>query len=623
VRHPLRCSVRAGRWVIAVAAALALTACGGGSSSSPSSSSSSGSAPTSYTIGGSVSGLTASGLTLTDNGGDSLTVPADATSFTFSQMLQSGATYAVAVSAQPSNEQCTVSSASGTVAGNVSTVAVACTPLYTIGGAVSGLSAAGLVLELNGQYSLPVSANASSYVFSQGLASGTAYQVTIATQPNDESCVVSPSTGTVSANVTNVNVTCSLTTYSISGSISGLSASGLKLQFYSAGPQQSVPAGATSFTYGNVPYGTDVAMDVVEQPDWQWCTPGSGDYSGPMTGNVTGQTLSCAAAQAEVTTLAGSTTLGSANGTGSAAAFDDPAGVAVNAAGDIYVADSGNNEIRMVTPAGVVTTLAGSTTAGSANGTGSAASFDAPQGVAVNAAGDIYVADSGNDEIRMVTPAGVVTTLAGSPTLGSANGTGSAASFDDPTGVVVDSAGDIIVADTDNNEIRLVTPAGVVTTLAGSTTAGSADGTGSSASFYHPTGVALDASGNIYVADFGNNEIREITPAGVVTTLAGSTTAGDANGTGSAASFFGPLGVTVDASGTVYVTDGLNNEIRAVTPAGVVTTLAGSTTAGSANGTGSAASFDNPFGIAAVQASGVLYVGGFANEEIRQITPAQ
>jgi serine/threonine-protein kinase len=187
--------------------------------------------------------------------------------------------------------------------------------------------------------------------------------------------------------------------------------------------------------------------------------------------------------------------------------------------------------------------------------------------------------------------------------------------------VAVDAAGDIIVADTDNNEIRMVTPAGVVSTLAGSTTAGSANGTGSAASFYHPTGVAVDASGNIYVADYGNNEIREITPAGVVTTLAGSTTQGDANGTGSAASFFGPIGVAVDGSGMIYVTDSLNNEIRAVSAAGVVSTLAGSPVAGSANGTGSAASFDTPFGIAVVQASGVLYVGDFGNNQIRQITP--
>ncbi len=563
MRHPRRFSVRAGRWAMCVAAALSLTACGGGSSGG----SGSPGGTTTYTIGGSVSGLTSSGLTLTDNGSDTLTVPAQATTFTFSQALQSGATYAVAIATQPSNEQCQVSSASGTVSGNVTSVVVVCTQLDTIGGAVSGLSAAGLALELNGQYSLSVAAGASSYVFSQTLASGTAYQVTITAQPTGESCTVSSSVGTVSGNVTNVNVTCSPAVYSISGTISGLSASGLQLRFYSAGPVLSVAAGATSFTYGNVPYGTNVAMDVVTQPYWQWCTPGSADYSGPISGNITGQTLSCAAAQADVTTLAGTTTFGDVNGTGSAALFHNPAGVALNAAGDIYVADSANNEIREITPSGVVTTLAGSSTAGSANGTGSAASFYHPVGVAV------------------------------------------------------DPAGDIIVADTDNNEIRMITPAGVVSTLAGSTTAGSANGTGSAASFYHPVGVAVDASGNIYVADFGNNEIREITPTGVVTTLAGSTTAGDANGTGSAASFFGPLGVTVDGSGMLYVTDGLNNEIRAVSEAGVVTTLAGSTVAGSANGTGSAASFDTPFGIAVVQASGVLYVGDFGNNEIRQITP--
>ena len=561
--HRRRVFLRGGRWTIGVVAALSLAACGGSGGSS----SSAGAATTSYTIGGTVTGLTSSGLTLTDNGTDTLTVPANSSSFTFSQMVQSGAAYAVAVATQPSNETCTVSAASGTASGNVSNVAVACTQLDTIGGAVSGLSASGLVLELNGQYSLSVPANASSYVFAQALAAGTAYQVTIATQPNDETCTVSPSSGTVAGNVTNVNVTCSLTTYSISGTISGLSASGLQLQFYSAGPDLSVQAGATTFTYGNVPYGTNVAMDVVTQPDWQWCTPGSSNYSGPITSNITGETLSCAAAQAEVTTLAGSTTPGNVDGTGSAAAFHNPAGVAVNAAGDIYVADSANNEIREVTPAGVVTTLAGSTTAGSTDGTGSAASFNAPEGVAVNSAGDIYVADSGN------------------------------------------------------NEIRMITPAGVVSTLAGSTTAGAANGTGSAASFYHPTGVAVNAAGDIYVADAGNNEIREVTPAGVVTTLAGSTAAGDANGTGSAASFSSPLGVAVDASGTVFVTDSLNNEIRAVTGAGVVTTLAGSPVAGSANGTGSAASFNVPFGITVVQSSGVLYVGDFANSEIRQISP--
>ncbi len=629
MRLPVRFRLDTARWVICALAALSLAACGGGGGGGSGSGGSggggsggggSGGGTTTYSIGGTISGLSASGLVLTDNGGDSLSVPANATTFTFSQMLNSGATYAVAIATQPSGETCSVSAGSGTVSGNVTNVAVTCTPLYTIGGTVSGLTASGLVLQLNGQYTLSVPANASSYTFSQTLNTGTAYQVTISTQPTGETCSVSGGSGTVTGNVTNANVTCSVS-YSISGTISGLTASGLQLQFYSGGQKLSVAAGATTFTYGNVPSGTDVKMNVVTQPYWQWCTPGSSDYSGPITGNITGQTLSCAVAQAHVTTVAGSTTPGYVNGTGSAAAFYNPGGVAVGPSGNIYVADSGNNDIREVTPAGVVTTLAGSTTAGSANGTGSAASFSQPLGVAVNSAGDVFVADSNNNEIRMITPAGVVTTFAGSTTAGHADGTGSAASFYGPVGVAVNSAGDVIVADTDNNEIRMITPAGVVTTVAGSTTKGSANGTGSAASFYHPTGVAVDAAGNIYVADYGNNEIRKITPAGVVTTLAGSTTQGSANGTGSQASFFQPAGVAADASGTVYVADNLNNEIREITPAGVVTTLAGTLVAGSANGVGSAASFYLPFGIALVPTSGVLYVGDLGNDEIRAITP--
>ncbi len=291
--------------------------------------------------------------------------------------------------------------------------------------------------------------------------------------------------------------------------------------------------------------------------------------------------------------------LGNADGTGSNARFYYPSGVAVDSAGNVYVADNANSTIRKVTPAGVVTTLAGSAgSSGTNDGVGSAARFSSPNGVAVDSAGNVYVADTGNQTIRKVTPAGVVTTLAGSPgQTGSSDGTGSSAKFSQPFGVAVDSAGNVYVADYYNDTIRKVTPAGVVTTLAGSPgQTGSSDGTGSNARFYYPRGVAVDSAGNVYVADYYNSTIRKVTPAGVVTTLAGSPRhAGSSDGTGSNARFFWPYGVAVDSAGNVYVADTGNSTIRKVTPAGVVTTLAGSPgQSGSSDGTGSNARFDHP-----------------------------
>jgi sugar lactone lactonase YvrE len=327
-----------------------------------------------------------------------------------------------------------------------------------------------------------------------------------------------------------------------------------------------------------------------------------------------------------VTTLAGQAgSVGSADGTGSAARFSGPSGVAVDGAGNVYVADTYNHTIRKVTPAGVVTTLAGQAgSVGSADGTGSAASFYWPDGVAVDESGNLYVADYGNDTIRRVTPAGVVTTMAGQAGLsGSADGTGSAAQFSLPEGVAVDGSGNVYVADSGSHTIRKVTPAGVVTTLAGEPGSwGGADGTGSAARFDHPAGVAVDGSGNVYVADLGNHTIRKITPVGVVTTLAGQARGGSADGTWIAARFFDPFGVAVDGSGNVYVADSGNHTIRKVTPAGVVTTLAGEPgLLGSADGTGSAARFDHPGGVA-VDGFGNVYVADTYNETIRRVTPA-
>jgi len=318
-----------------------------------------------------------------------------------------------------------------------------------------------------------------------------------------------------------------------------------------------------------------------------------------------------------VTTLAGSTD-GYVEGTGTNAKFDLPFGVAVDTSGNVYVADSRNHRIRKITPAGVVTTLAGSGTGGYADGAGTAAQFFRPQGVAVDSAGNVYVADYlNNNRIRKITPAGVVTTLAGSGTSGYADGTGTAAQFNNPHGVAVDIAGNIYVADRSNGRIRKITPAGVVSTLAGSTD-GYADGTGASAKFGLPYGVAVDTSGNVYVADTYNHRIRKITPAGVVSTLAGSDTFGSADGAGDAALFWEPIGVAVDSAGNVYVADTNNHRIRKITPTGVVTTLAGSTS-GYADGTGAAAQFYFPSGVA-VDTAGNVYVADTYNHRIRKIS---
>ncbi len=328
-----------------------------------------------------------------------------------------------------------------------------------------------------------------------------------------------------------------------------------------------------------------------------------------------------------VSTLAGTAgSADSADGTGAAARFNHPIGVVTDSAGNVYVADTGNNTIRKITPAGVVSTLAGTASVtGSTDDTDAAARFNRPFGVATDSAGNVYVTDTTNSTIRKITPAGVVSTLAGTAdSVGSADGTGAAARFNESTGVATDSAGNVYVADAGNSNIRKITPTGVVTTLAGTAgVTGSTDGTGAVASFNEPTAVATDSAGNVYVADTTNSIIRKITPAGVVSTLAGAAgSAGSADGTGTAARFNEPTGVTTDSADNVYVADAGNSIIRKITPAGVVTTLAGTAgSVGSADGTGEAASFIIPFGVATDSADNV-YVADIFNNTIRKITPA-
>jgi sugar lactone lactonase YvrE len=343
--------------------------------------------------------------------------------------------------------------------------------------------------------------------------------------------------------------------------------------------------------------------------------------SGSVTTSPSGLTVNVTG----VTTKAGwPGSAGSANGTGWAARFAYPGSVRTDASGNVFVADSYNNTIREVTPGGVVTTVAGTPgVAGSKDGPVATALFDGPAGVAVDAGGNIFVADDSNYTIREISAAGTVSTLAGSAgSQGEVDGTGSAARFYDPQNLAIDAAGNLYVADGLGNSIRKVTPAGVVTTIAGSSVGGSADGTGAQAGFRDPTGIAVDASGNVYVADNGNNTIRLITPAGVVTTIAGSSRrSGSADGTGTAATFDGPAGVGVDNWGNVYVADALNCTIRKIAPGNVVTTIAGSAgVAENIDGLPANARFYTP-GDVTVDGSGVLYVADTGNETIRRLIP--
>jgi len=325
----------------------------------------------------------------------------------------------------------------------------------------------------------------------------------------------------------------------------------------------------------------------------------------------------------QVSTIAGNPALSfSVNGTGTSAGFGFPSGIAVDSNGNLYVADAYDYTVRAITPNGLVTTLAGTPSlAGTANGTGLTAQFEGPWGIAVDGSGNIYVADHFGQTIRKITTGGVVTTLAGSPLAqGSSDGVGSAARFKGPAGLAVDTSGNVYVADSGNNTIRKITPSGVVTTVAGQAgTKGSSNGAAASALFNTPYGVAVDRLGNIYVADSSNFTIREITPGGIVSTVAGMPGAqGSTDGTGGAARFAVPWGIAVDGAGNLYVADAGNDTIRKITSGGTVTTLAGvAGKSGTSDGVGPSAQFNFPYDVI-VDATGNLFIADSGNNEIRK-----
>ncbi len=338
--------------------------------------------------------------------------------------------------------------------------------------------------------------------------------------------------------------------------------------------------------------------------------------------NYFGYSILKIAPDSAITVLAGVGT-GYADGAGSASRFMDPRVGGVDSAGNIYVADTGNNLIRKISPAGVVSTLAGSTEAGFLDGIGVAARFKSPNGLALDAAGNVYVADSSNNAIRKITPAGVVTTLAGSGSAGFVDALGSAASFNYPRGVAVDSAGNVYVADFYNFAIRKISASGAVQTLAGSGFSGKLDGLGAEAAFARPSGLVLGQDGALYVADTANNLIRKVTPAGLVSTYSGVwrvSVGGYKNGPVAEAEFKELESLAVDAIGTIYVTDSGNGAVRKISPDGMVSSLVGRAIPGYQDGAGSAASFGALAG-GAIDKAGNVFVADYSNNVIRKVSP--
>jgi hypothetical protein len=274
-----------------------------------------------------------------------------------------------------------------------------------------------------------------------------------------------------------------------------------------------------------------------------------------------------------VTVIAGGVA-GYEDGTGANAKFWHPAGIDFDAAGNLYIADYANNKMRKMTQAAVVTTLPGRIPH-YANPTGPNTDFNLPQDVCVDALGNVFVVELNANAISKITPAGVVSLLAGGDPNGGqySDGTGTNAHFYWPACIALDPSGNMFLTDSKNHRIRKITQGGVVTTIAGSLQA-YADGTGAGANFNTPFGIALDISGNYLVADFYNNRIRKVTPAGVVTSFAGNGSHGYADGTLSTANIYQPFAIAADNFGNIYLSDGSGNgTLRWITPSGRVNTI--------------------------------------------------
>lgn len=457
------------------------------------------------------------------------------------------------------------------------------TATFSVSGTVSGLVAGTSVsIVVNGGSPLQLGANG-GFTLPQTFQMNAAYSVSIGAQPAGQICSILNGSATVNSNVTNLLVNCLTppppeTKLTIGGSISGMTA-GAQIGLLNNGVGLINVNANAAFSFASTS-GAPYSISIANNPAGQLC--GVTNSTGVATTSQSDISITCRTAQLSIVTGSGGGS-GRSDGTGTNARFNRPQGNAIDSAGNVYVADWYNQIIRKITPAGIVTTLAGTYgVTGATDGTGVAAQFCHPLALAIDKSGFLYVTDSCNETIRKISPLGVVSTLAG-------------------------KAGEV----------------------------GSADGTGAQARFGMLSGISIDASGTLYVSDFGNSTIRKVSPDGVVTTFAGRAgVSGYADGTSSAAMFFGPNGIAIDGQGIVYVTDSYNQLVRRITPTGTVSTLAGTLrTRGNLDGQGSAAAFSlatpqtddlgmPPLSGLAVNGAGTLFLTDYFNNTVRTVSPS-
>lgn len=324
-----------------------------------------------------------------------------------------------------------------------------------------------------------------------------------------------------------------------------------------------------------------------------------------------------------ISTIAGTGVAGFSGDGGPAATaqLNNPFAVALDAAGNLYIADRGNHRVRRVTPAGVIATVAGTGVGGYSGDGGSATSARIlePVGVAIDTAGDLFICAS--SRIRRVTPAGIISTIAGRARFGPDNAPALNSLLDRPLGLAMDAAGAIYIADQFNHRVRKVSPAGIISTFAGNGQAASTGdgGQAGSAALNAPSGVFVDPAGNLFISEVAGHRIRKVTPAGVISTFAGTGVAGSTGDGGPAASarLSGPRQFAMDSEGNLYISEQTGHRVRRITPAGIISTVAG-TGVGGFNGDGPAASaqLNAPAGLA-ITPSGRLFIADWLNHRIR------